>query len=357
MCGLQYIDNFKITEEYPADMYLLTRGRLQNSFPALFVTFKKDGKVTQHYIPIGLFAILEGFSRTMQDHYLLHYFPVEKVYKNNDEIMSEPKYLPYYILRYFALSHLGGLEKGESNAILLSSFYLALHYLKPIFCKQELFRFDLEICRAETEQFLSKITHPGHIFFESFFTMKEIVEKKGGIEPGEKGIDNLIHRACAQMDIPPLDLQCDVFRECFMRILSNYPLEFREFPFGTHFFNIALKLMRVAKDNIYDFMLFPSLVAEKVGNSINPLSIKGDYCTEASSEKTEWLIFYTIMEQFFHRKRIFCIDKFLFGKNPHCKNDGECSLDKIDYPYSKCDEVSIGVINRVVGNVKKLVPS
>ena len=57
------------------------------------------------------------------------------------------------------------------------------------------------------------------------------------------------------------------------------------------------------------------------------------------------------------KKRIFCFQKYLIGTNPSCENNGECSLDKEDYSYSKCDEVFINSLNKYLGDVNKLVPS
>ena len=358
MPGLENTKRMKFLDNYSANLFRYTQATLQKSFIAFRVTFEVEGKITKKLIPIGLYSILEGFASLIQEHLLLRYLPAEKIYRNVDDIVQDGKRIPYYVLRYYAHQKLNGLKKGDFGAIFAGALYLSLMNLNPIFYKNTFSPIDMKEFEEQTVEFLTQLSHPSQTFFNAFFTLKDIVEEQGGVAPGEKGVIDLINKACERMDMPPLDSIYEVFSNFLRKMLNEfYSLEFKEFYFAKHYFELGLEVMKVAKENPYDFMVFPTGVAEKVGEKITPFAIKGIYSTKASPEKIRWYLFFNIMEQFLHKKRIFCHDKYVSGTNKHCRNDKECTVDKIDYPYSKCEKTFLDLLKDFLGDFSKLVPS
>ena len=193
---------------------------------------------------------------------------------------------------------------------------------------------------------------------DSFFALKEIAKENGGIPISEKEIKRPIRQACERIGCRPINYLYEVFEEFLKSVVYKlFPIEIRTYPFAKHYFEIAFKVMKNARENPYDFILFPTEFAQKSKVSIIPPVFKGKFTTDYDPAKNDWLLFTNVMEQFFNKKRIFCSHKILHGTNWHCKNDSECSVDKVDYPYSKCEDVFLKLLNDVLGDVRKLVPS
>jgi hypothetical protein len=358
MPGLENTKRMKFLENYSVNLFKYSQGNLEKNIIVFLVTFKFEGKLIKQFVPIGLYSIFEGFTSLIQEHLLLHYLPAEKTYRNVDDIVQDGKRIPYYVLRYYAHQKLNGLKKGDFGAIFAGALYLSLMNLNPIFYKNIFSPIDMNENEEQTMEFLTQLNHPSQTFFKAFFTLKDIVEEQGGVAPGEKGVVDLINKACERMDMPPLDIIYEVFSNFLRQMLNEfYSLEFKEFYFVKHYFELGLEVMKVAKENPYDFIVFPTEIGEKVGEKITPFSIKGIYSTKASPEKIHWYLYFTIMEQFLHQKRIFCHDKYVSGTNKHCKNDTECTVDKIDYPYSKCEKAFLDLLKYFLGDFRNLVPS
>jgi len=269
--------------------------------------------------------------------------------------------LPYYILWFFMLNQLDGLKINEIYTIACLSFYLSLMFVNPINqAHSNIFGFygratsELE----KTEQFLQELNHPGQSFLDVFFALKEIVSEKGGLSFKANDIKSFLNQVCERRGYREIDFLYKAFGLFLDGVVHKLmPIEFQTFPFAKHYADISLDLLDKAKDNLFDYIFFPTELAEKTKTPLIPSTFKGQYVNEVTPEKNDWLLFSNILEQFFHKKRIYCSHKILYGTNWHCKNDKECSLTRVDYPYSKCEEPFIGLLNGVLGDVNKLASS
>ena len=168
----------------------------------------------------------------------------------------------------------------------------------------------------------------------------------------------MIGKTCERIGCRPINFLYKAFEEFLKAVIYKlFPIEISAYPFAKHYFEISLELMKNAQENLYNFIFNPSWFEQKSKIRLIPPIFQGKFTNEHDPQKNDWLLYSNIMEQFFHKKRIFCSHKILYGTNWHCKNDKECSLDRVDYPYSKCEDVFIELLNDVIGDVKKLVPS
>lgn len=360
--GIKYIDKMGVTEWECENLWKATGDKIRKSFPSLVLKLNKNGTTKHEYIPIGLSPILEGFSRIIQDHHILSFLPAKQYAEILNKRMVNSDYTPYYILFSYAYNKLNGLNFSEIEMIVALSFYLSLMFLKPISQLSDFYGFyGVCLCDHLDERavnFISSLEHPGHTFLKALFALKEIAEEKGGVPLHKKEIANLLNQTCDRMDIPPVRVLYSRF-ESFLNILINKIKHygFQEYPFAKHYFEISYKFMKTAKNNLYDSIFAPGILARDKNAQLRPMIFCGDIVSNYHDDKYDWLYFTSIMDQFLHKKRIFCPDKFIWGRNSACKNDKECSFDKIDYPYSKCESDFIDMINIVLGDANKLIPS
>jgi hypothetical protein len=357
--GIDYIDNAKLELFFCSKLFDITR--VESTFPGFILKFKKDGEITSEYVPIGLHTILEGFSRINQDITLLGKLSFEQFWKPYENRMADGNFTAYYILQFYARNLLDGLNSLQIDTIVCLSFYFSLMCLRPInqwpfspcFCVN--FKDHID---EEAENFFSNLSHPGFTFLDAFYALKEIAKEEGGVPTDRKGVTNLIKKTCERIGCLPINFLYKEF-ETFLAFAIDKlcPMNFYEFPFAKHYFNISLKLMEKAKDNVYDFIFHPWTLISKTKVPITPMVFCEKYIINPGSDKLDWFHYSSIMDQFFNKKRIICPEKIFFGTNKHCKNDKDCSLDRVDYPYSKCEDNFIKDINGTIGDVTKLLPS
>jgi len=358
MFGIKYINKIKSIQKYSADLHFITHGRVQNPFVVFVLAFNKNSRSIVRQVPIGLSGILEELASLSQDHFLLHYFPSERTRINTDAIDEDERYLKYYLLRYYTNLKFDGLKKGEFGAIFSAALYLSLVNLDPLFHKNSLSKLDLRSLHSKSEDLFSVINHPSLTFFDSLDVLKEVINQDGGIERGEKGFLSFINKACKKMDMPPIGKIYDIFSRYLSKSLVDfYRDEFAQYLFTRHYFDLGLKVMSIAKEDPYTFLFFPNEIEKKVGDDLFPFAVKGLHMHKCTPKKIRWYLFSTLMQQLLHGKRIYCSEKYHEGTNSHCENDKECSIDKVDYPYSKCEPLFKEELNYFLGDFNKLIPS
>ena len=360
--GIDYITKTKLREIECDELYKATQGKVKRGSPTLVISFNKDGKKSLKYMPIGLLSILEGFARLNQDMHIKKYQRPELYEKDYLKRMGDKEYTLYYILKYYANSLLDGLELREQEIMILISFYLSLLCLRPInqwpYIVYSYFGLYEEFLNEQVEQFLSNLSHPGQTFIDALFALKEIAREKGGIPLDKEGIIHLINETGERIGCRSVKFLYERFSLFLRTVIKNgFPIGPSAHSYTNHYFEISLSLMEAAAYNPYDFILHPWELLSNLNLPMKPMVIgKEYYITDREGHKTDWFLFSYIIKQFFEKKRIFCYNKIIFGRNAQCAHDKECSLDKIDYPYSNCDKDFIEMINWVVGDVNKLSP-
>jgi hypothetical protein len=304
-------------------------------------------------MPIGLYSILEGFARLNQDRQLMQQTGAKKFVEQYLKRKENKAFTVYYLLDSYAYNILYGLELNEIFTILYLSFYFSLVCIRPINqWPYDIFGF-YGTAKKEVddkmEQFLSNLSHPGYTFLDVLFTLKDLAAEGEKISRDKKCIMHLMQKVCERIGCRPVNFLYELFGSFLEKTINNqFPIEFHDYPFAKYYLTSSLQLMKAAAKDPYVFMFYPWQILEETG--LMPMVFTGKYIINHDTSKYDWFLFSNIMDQFLHKKRIFCHDKIYFGANTDCKNNADCSVDKTDYPYSKCEDDFLKLINWAIGD-------
>ena len=347
--GTQNIKRIKHRDEH-FKFYDFMNQKTPLLYPTFILHFDINGDKKTKYLPIGLQIIQDNFCRIVQDDLLRDVQSKEEYNKDFNFRINNELFLPYYILTHVSAMEFPKPQLPYFMALRLAS-YIAMMFLEPISCHPERdFYWGLNLKTADDAEFITSLTHPGKTFLCALDALK-----KAGESIKEPDSVALMNAACEEMRIPSVKEMNDNMKAFLYRIKGLSTTVLRNYPFLKHFIEISLEILKITEHerDLAIFLLRPSLNLKYIPSIVSDDRYikKGNIDNEVLVEES------SIIEQFLLEKRIFCSPKKFFGSNPRCENDKDCSIDKVDFPYSKCENDFLGVLEHVVGDVNKLVPS
>jgi hypothetical protein len=253
--------------------------------------------------------------------------------------------LKHFVLKEFCDSSVNPI------IILIAAFYISMMYLEPISCQSKKEHYwGLNYKTANDEEFIFNLMHPGETFLRALDSMRKVLKSVK-----KPHLIDLLDLTCKEMKIPSVKEMNRNLRIFLHKTAEVCSLALPNYPFLKYFLEVSIDILEKTEDeeDLAIFLLRPNLNLKYI-----PCTISDDRIIRKGSKDNEVLIEESsIIDQLLKKRRIFCSPKNFFGNNPNCKNDKECSIKKENYPYSKCEDGFLGVLEHVVGDVNKLVPS